>query len=53
MVLKQGLRQGDPASPFLFMIVAHVLSHMLSKGADRGVFEGFMLGHERVGLSHL
>ncbi|RVW25634.1 putative ribonuclease H protein [Vitis vinifera] len=37
----RGLRQGDPLSPFLFTIVADVLSRMLLKAEERNVLEGF------------
>ncbi|RVW46994.1 hypothetical protein CK203_074421 [Vitis vinifera] len=43
----RGLRQGDPLSPFLFTIVADVLSRMLLKAEERNVLEGFrvVFGH--------
>ncbi|RVW48807.1 putative ribonuclease H protein [Vitis vinifera] len=37
----RGLRQDDPLSPFLFTIVADVLSRMLLKAEERNVLEGF------------
>ncbi|RVW81741.1 LINE-1 retrotransposable element ORF2 protein [Vitis vinifera] len=49
----RGLRQGDPLSPFLFTIVADVLSRMLLKAEERNLLEGFRLGRNRCRVSHL
>ena len=49
----RGLRQGDPLSPFLYTIVANVLSRMLLRARERGLFEGFLVGRNRVRVSHL
>ncbi|RVW50737.1 Transposon TX1 uncharacterized 149 kDa protein [Vitis vinifera] len=49
----RGLRQGDPLSPFLFTIVADVLSRMLLKAEERNVLEGFKVGRNRTRVSHL
>ncbi|RVW64782.1 Cleavage stimulation factor subunit 77 [Vitis vinifera] len=37
----RGLREGDPLSPFLFTIVADVLSRMLLRAEERSMLEGF------------
>jgi hypothetical protein len=34
---RQGLRQGDPLSPMMFILVMDVLGHMISKAADEGL----------------
>ncbi|RVW86537.1 putative ribonuclease H protein [Vitis vinifera] len=42
------LRQGDPLSPFLFTLVANVLSRMLLRAEEINVLEGFRVGRNRT-----
>ena len=51
--VSRGLRQGDPLSPFLFIIVAYVLSRMLLRAEERSMLEGFKVGRNRTRVSHL
>ena len=48
----RGLRQGDPLSPFLFTIIANVLSRMLLRAKERSLLEGFKVGRNRTRGSH-
>ena len=49
----RGLRQGDPLSPFLFTLVADVLSKMLLREEERNSLEGFRVGRNKTKVSHL
>lgn len=39
--ISRSLRQGDPLSPFLFLIVAEAFSAMLSKAFQGSLLQGF------------
>jgi hypothetical protein len=42
---ERGLRQRDPLSPFLFLIVAEGLNAMISTSIELGLFSGFQVWH--------
>jgi len=50
-----GLRQGDPLSHFLFVIVMEALSKMITATDDRGFLTGFSVGSRppTINISHL
>ncbi|GKB40474.1 RNA-directed DNA polymerase, eukaryota [Tanacetum coccineum] len=51
--LSKGLRQGDPLSPFLFIIAMEALHIALMEAREKGVFKGVEVGKNKAEISHL
>lgn len=49
----RGIRQGDPLSPYLFLMVAEGLSCLIQQAEERGELEGIRVCHEAPMVSHL
>lgn len=49
----QGIRQGEPLSPFLFTTVAEALSALLVNGKGCGCSGGFEVGSGEEAITHL
>jgi hypothetical protein len=49
----RGLRQGDPLSPYLFLLVAEGLSSLLKGAESRGEIQGVRLCRNALVISHL
>lgn len=53
ILLKKGLRQGDPLSPYLFLICVEGLSNMLDAAASNGEVHGCRIAPTAPTVSHL
>ncbi|XP_071712515.1 uncharacterized mitochondrial protein AtMg01250-like [Rutidosis leptorrhynchoides] len=51
--LDRGICQGDPISPYLFIIVAEGLSALIKSAIDTSLFKGIEVGKDKVLVSHL
>lgn len=51
--LERGLRQGDPLSPFLYLIAAEGLNLLVSKAVDLGLLEAAYVGSEKIMILHI
>ncbi|GKV29210.1 hypothetical protein SLEP1_g38156 [Rubroshorea leprosula] len=49
----KGLRQGDPLSPFLFLIVAEGLNGLMSSAVEKELYKGVRIGNGATIVSHL
>lgn len=45
--LERGLRQEDPLSPFLYLLIAEGLSLLVSRATETGLFEAAEIGNNR------
>ncbi|KAM1733659.1 hypothetical protein PS1_019337 [Malus domestica] len=50
---KRGLRQGDPLSPYLFLLCTKGLSMLIRRGMERGALHGFRVSTNGNPISHL
>ncbi|GKB37421.1 putative RNA-directed DNA polymerase, eukaryota, reverse transcriptase zinc-binding domain protein [Tanacetum coccineum] len=51
--MERGLRQGDPLSPFLFLLVAEALQVSILEACNKGIFRGVSLSDDGTNMSLL
>ena len=51
--MEKGHRQGDPLSPYLFLLVTEALVTLLRKAHDLNLIEDVKIGKRKVSLKHL
>ncbi|KAH1037977.1 hypothetical protein J1N35_039720 [Gossypium stocksii] len=49
----RGLRQGDPLSPYLFLICVEGFSTLIKAAKQKGLMRGVSIGRERILINHL
>ncbi|GKU88292.1 hypothetical protein SLEP1_g2574 [Rubroshorea leprosula] len=51
--MERGIRQGDPITPFLFLIVAEGLNGLIEAAVSKDLFQGVDIGPFGLNISHL
>ncbi|XP_071740916.1 uncharacterized protein [Rutidosis leptorrhynchoides] len=50
---ERGVRQGDPLSPFLFIIASEGLNFLLNQAVNNSIIQGVNIGSDNITVSHL
>lgn len=51
--MEKGLRQSDPLSPYLFILISEALVCLLRKAVEMNLIEAVQIGKDKVRLKHL
>ncbi|XP_056842864.1 uncharacterized protein LOC130495483 [Raphanus sativus] len=53
VVLSRGIRQGDPLSPYIFIMCSEVLSGLCNRAQEEGLIQGIKVARGCPSISHL
>ena len=48
----QGIRQGDPLSPFLFILMADAFSRFITRSSQLGLWQGILIPRTSITVTH-
>lgn len=51
--MERGLRQGDPVSPFLFIIAAEAINVLMQEVIEKKLYKPFLVENSGMEISHL
>lgn len=51
--MQKGVRQGDPISPFLFIIAVEGLNWLFKRALNQGILNGLVIGNDGPVITHL
>ena len=53
VIPRRGIRQGDPLSPYIFILYSEVLSGLCNRAQEEGLIQGFQVARGSPRITHL